>query len=104
VARATVANILKAHGLDPAPRPKPIGKWLTATDFFTVEVRTLQGLVTHYVRFFIELTGNQRGESLHNFPVVTSRYGGTVVVRAFELQRDITGTIAFEAFVGDECG
>ena len=27
--------------------------------------------------------------------------GGTVVVRTFELQHDITGTIAFEAFVGN---
>ncbi len=28
---------------------------LAATDFFTVEVWTLQGLLTHYVLFFIEL-------------------------------------------------
>ena len=28
---------------------------MAATDFFTVEVWTLQGLVTHYVLFFIEL-------------------------------------------------
>ena len=63
VARGTVANILKAHGIDPAPRRGKRSPWetflkahwevLAATDFFTVE--TLQGLVTHYVLFFIEL-------------------------------------------------
>ena len=64
-ARGTVANILKAHGIDPAPRRGKRSSWekflkahwevLAATDFFTVEVWTLQGLVTHYVLFFIEL-------------------------------------------------
>ena len=65
VARGTVVNILKARGIDPAPlRGKKISwetflkaHWevLAATDFFTVEVWTLEGLVTHYVLFFIEL-------------------------------------------------
>ena len=65
VARGTVANILKAHGIDPAPRRSKTTPWTTfikahwevlaATDFFTVEVWTPQGLVTHYVLFFIEL-------------------------------------------------
>ena len=65
VARGTVANILKAHGIDPAPRRGKTSSWetflkahwevLAATDFFTVEVWTLQGLVTHYVLFFIDL-------------------------------------------------
>ena len=65
VARGTIANILKAHGIEPAPRRRKTTPWntfikahwevLAATDFFTVEVWTLQGLVTHYVLFFIEL-------------------------------------------------
>jgi hypothetical protein len=28
---------------------------MAATDFFTVEVCTIQGLVTHYVLFFLDL-------------------------------------------------
>ena len=65
VARGRVANILKAHGIDPAPSRGEQTSWdtflkahweiLAATDFFTVEVWTLRGLVTHYVLFFIEL-------------------------------------------------
>ena len=65
VARGTVANILKAHGIVPhldAERgvpgrrfSKPIGRSWLRRIFSSVEVWTLQGLVTHYVLFFIEL-------------------------------------------------
>jgi transposase InsO family protein len=58
----TVCNILKRHGLWPAPKRKQNTTWrdfirahkdvLAATDFFTTEVITLQGLVTYYVLFF----------------------------------------------------
>jgi len=61
----TVGNILKRHGLPPAPKRKMITTWtefirahmdvLVATDFFTAEVWTLGGLVTYYVLFFIHL-------------------------------------------------
>jgi transposase InsO family protein len=61
----TVGNILKRHGIDiPPHRPRKTtwkqflgSHWesLTATDFFTVEVLTMRGFVTHYVLFFIEL-------------------------------------------------
>jgi len=53
------------HGLPPAPERKHTTTWaefirthlalLAATDFFTVEVLTLRGLVTYYVLFFIHL-------------------------------------------------
>ena len=54
----TVGNILKRHGIPPAPRaqddhhmervhPHAHGV-LVATDFFTAEVWTLGGLVTYY--------------------------------------------------------
>ena len=66
VSRTTVANILKRHGIDPAPeRGKRIpwsqflsSHWdvLAAADFFTVEVWGLRGLVTYYVLFVIELS------------------------------------------------
>jgi transposase InsO family protein len=61
----TVGNILKRHGLPPAPQRKTTTTWkefirthldvLVATDFFTAEVWTLSGLVTYYVLFFIRL-------------------------------------------------
>src|ERR1022692_2770135 len=59
----TVGNILRRHGVPPAPKRKHTTSWkdfirahmavLVATDFFTVEVLTLKGLVTYYVLFFI---------------------------------------------------
>ena len=61
----TVGNILRRHGLSPAPKRKQVICWrdfirahmevLVGTDFFTVEVLTLKGLVTYYVLFFIHL-------------------------------------------------
>src|SRR5262249_2177023 len=61
----TVGNILKRHGIPPAPERKTTTTWkefirthmdvLIATDFFTAEVWTLGGLVTYYVLFFIHL-------------------------------------------------
>src|SRR5207249_3111528 len=59
VSDQTVGNILKRHGLAPAPERKTTTTWkefirthmdvLVATDFFTAEVWTLGGLVTYYV-------------------------------------------------------
>jgi len=61
----TVGNILRRHGIVPAPERKHTTTWknfirthldvLAGTDFFTVEVLTLRGLVTFYVLFFIHL-------------------------------------------------
>jgi putative transposase len=61
----TVGNILKRHGIVPAPERKKTSTWqafirahmdvLMATDFFTTEVWTWCGLVTYYVLFFIHL-------------------------------------------------
>ena len=58
-------NILRRHGVPPAPKRKHTTSWkdfirahmdvLVGTDFFTVEVLTLKGLVTYYVLFFIQL-------------------------------------------------
>src|SRR2546422_4735347 len=65
----TVGNILKRHGLPPAPERKTTTTWkefirthldvLVATDFFTAEVWALGGLVTYYVLFFIHLGSRQ---------------------------------------------
>src|SRR5215468_5794166 len=62
----TVRNILRRHHLEPAPQRRKAGmSWAqflkmhwevpAATDFFTVEVATWQGLVTYYVLMVIEL-------------------------------------------------
>jgi transposase InsO family protein len=65
VSAQTVGNVLKRHGIAPAPERKTTTTWkefirthmdvLVATDFFTAEVWTLGGLVTYYVLFFIHL-------------------------------------------------
>src|SRR3981189_1838910 len=61
----TVGNVLRRHGLPPAPERKRTITWATfvrthlallaGSDFFTAEVLTLRGLVTYYVLFFIHL-------------------------------------------------
>ena len=63
----TVGNVLRRHGLPPAPERKHTTTWaafirahlavLAGTDFFSVEVLTLRGLMTYYVLFFIHLRG-----------------------------------------------
>jgi putative transposase len=65
VADQTVCNVLRRHGIPPAPGRKQTTTWaefirvhlavLAGTDFFTVEVLTLRGLVTYYILFFIQL-------------------------------------------------
>jgi putative transposase len=69
----TVRNILRPHHLEPAPQRRQAGlSWqqflkihwqdLAATDFFTVEVATWHGLVTHYVAEIFQ--GRREGLSL----------------------------------------
>jgi len=64
ISRSTIARILKEHGIEPAPQRRKGMSWstflkvhwdvLAATDFFTIEVMTLRGLVRHHVLFVIE--------------------------------------------------
>ncbi len=62
VAKSTIAKTLKDHGIAPAPdRPtswrtflRPHADVIAAADFFTTEVWTARGLVTHYVMFVIQ--------------------------------------------------
>jgi len=66
VAPTSIANILKRHGIEPAPERMKRTTWntflkahwetFTAADFFTVEVWTFSGLVTFYILFFMELS------------------------------------------------
>ncbi len=66
VSRGTIANILKEHGLDPAPQRGKHTSWrdflkthwdvLAAADFFTVEVWSMSGLVRYSVLLVMELS------------------------------------------------
>ena len=65
----TVGNILKRHGILPAPARQKTTTWkdfirthmavLVATDFFTAEVWTCHGMITYYALFFIHLESRQ---------------------------------------------
>ena len=65
VARGAIANILKEHGLEPAPERNRKTTWkeflsphwevIVAADFFTVEVWTRPGLTRFIVLFLIGL-------------------------------------------------
>ena len=65
VSDQTVGNVLRRHGIAPAPHRSRTMSWkdflaahmnvLAATDFFTVEVLKWRGLVTYYVLFFLHL-------------------------------------------------
>jgi len=65
VSDETVGNVLKRHGIAPAPKRSQTTTWkdfiqahlavLAGIDFFTVEVLTWRGLATYYVLFFIQL-------------------------------------------------
>jgi putative transposase len=66
IARSTIADILKRHGIEPAPERNRKTTWkeflarhwelIVAADFFTVEVWTRRGLQRFIVLFFIELS------------------------------------------------
>ena len=62
---SSVANILKAEGMEPAPQRKRTSSWksflqthwdvLAAIDFTTIEVWSKQGLVTYYLLLVMEV-------------------------------------------------
>jgi putative transposase len=66
LARNTIANILKRHGIEPAPERSRKTTWkeflnrhwdqIVASDFFTVEVWTCTGLQRLVVLFFMDLS------------------------------------------------
>jgi putative transposase len=69
VSDQTVGNVLKEHGIEPAPERKRTTTWstflkahwdqLAAIDFTTVEVWTSRGLVTYYLLFAMRLATRQ---------------------------------------------
>ena len=73
VSDQTVGNVLRRHGMPPAPERKRTTTWpafirthlalLAGTDFFTAEVLTLRGLATYYVLLFIHLESRRVDEA-----------------------------------------
>ena len=69
VARGTIANILKRHGLEPAPERNRKTTWkeflswhrdvIVAADFFTIEAWTRSGLTRFLVLFLIDLASRR---------------------------------------------
>jgi putative transposase len=69
VSHQTVANVLKRHGLPPAPERGKRMAWrdfirshtevLAAVDFFTAEVWTAGGLMTYYVLTFMRVASRK---------------------------------------------
>jgi putative transposase len=68
IAKSTVKNILKEHGLDPGPK-RGEGTWtdflkrhaatLYACDFFSKKVVTLRGVVEVFILFFIHVSSRR---------------------------------------------
>src|SRR5215510_13226828 len=66
LAHNTIANILKGHGIEPAPERSRKTTWrefldrhwqqILASDFFTIEVWTRNGLQRFVILFFMELS------------------------------------------------
>ena len=69
VSDQTVGNVLKGHGIEPAPQRQRTTTWstflkahwdqLAAIDFTTVEVWTTNGLVTYYLLFAMRVATRQ---------------------------------------------
>ena len=69
VARGTISNILKEHGLEPAPERNRKTTWkeflarhrdvIVAVDFFTIEAWTRKGLTRFLVLFLIDLSSRR---------------------------------------------
>jgi len=91
VADQTVGNILRAHGIEPAPERKRKSTWksflqahwdvLAAIDFTTVQVWTKGGLVTFYLLFVMEL----KTRRVHSAGCTTSPYEAWMTQAAREL-------------------
>jgi putative transposase len=69
ISDTAIGNILKQHGIEPAPERKGSTTWktfiqahwdvLAAIDFTTIEVWTKSGLVTFYLLFVMELSSRR---------------------------------------------
>ena len=105
IAPNTVKNILKRHGIEPAPEREKRTSWktflkahwdvMTATDFFTVEVWTPHGLVTYYVLFIMHLSTR----AVHIAGVTTAPNGAFMKQVARNLTDVSDGFLSNKAFL-----
>ena len=103
VARETVRNILKEHGIVPAPERRKRTPWSTflkshwdciaAADLFTVEIWSCVGLTRYYVLFFIELSTRR----VHIAGITEYPHGEWMK----QIGRNLTD--AFDGFLLDVC-
>jgi len=124
VAPNTVKNILKRHGIEPAPEREKRTSWkrflkthwdvIAATDFFTIEVWTGRGLVTYYVLFVMRLktrcvniagvttspNGTYMKQIARNLTDVSN--GFLIDSRYLIMDRDTKYTEDFRGFLGRE--
>jgi len=121
---STIGNILKAHGIEPAPLRKRTGSWETflkshwdvmaSIDFTTVEVWTKGGLTTFYLLFVMELKTrrvNFAGCSTHPSKAwmktiareLTNHEDGFLGGKRYLIMdRDTKFCASFRAFLSDE--
>jgi putative transposase len=120
----TVGNILKQHGIEPAPTRKRQTTWktflkahwevLAAIDFTTLEVWTKGGLVTYYLLFVMEVatrrvhfagcTPNPNGPWMKQIArnLIDCEEGFLQGKRFLIMDRDEKFTEAFRATLDDE--
>ena len=109
VAPNTVKNILKRHGVDPAPERKKRTSWqrflkahwevMAATDFFTIEVWLPRGLATYYVLFVIHLSTR----SVHIAGVTTAPNGAFMRQVSCNLTDVNDGFLLIKVFLIIDC-
>jgi transposase InsO family protein len=97
VGRNTIKRILKDAGMEPAPERGKRTQWKTflrehlgaicATDFFTVEVLTMTGLVRYFVLFVIDIKTRQ----VHVAGIAHQVYGAWVEQVARNLTDPLDG-------------
>ena len=102
VAPSTIAKTLKEHG---PPSPHRHTTWRTflrshvdviaATDFFSVEVWTARGLVTHYVLFVVD----HATRAVHIAGITTSPDGSFMAQMARNLTDHLDGFLRGKRFV-----
>jgi putative transposase len=124
IGRGTIRRILKDHLIEPAPARgrrvpwsvflKAHWKVIAASDFFTVEVWSWRGLVTHYVLFVIDLatrrvfiggitTNPNETWMLQAARTLTDSESGMLLgKRHLIVDRDTKYSTAFRTFLGRE--
>ncbi|MDH3217582.1 MAG: integrase core domain-containing protein [Candidatus Krumholzibacteria bacterium] len=99
ISSTTVAKVLNRHGIEPAPERQKHTTWstflkshwelLAATDFFTIEVWTMRGLVTYYVLFTIHLASRR----VHVAGITTSPNSAFMIQVARQLTDEFDGAL-----------